>query len=173
MKEESNFEISESIKKKMLDLKKKMGYEKNSWNDWFEAILNLPQYDDKEQSQIERIYENLHYKKNYEEWVQNFALNLPDIWNELSARELTPEFEPLEQQHSAIVIGAGPSLKQHNHLEILAKSDYNGSIICTDRSLVPEVIFRSTSMPAVMLFRSNWILFNSTPSKGDKSRIPV
>ena len=37
----------------------------------------------------------------------------------------------------AIVIGAGPSLYKFNHLELLAKSDYDGSLLITDRMLRP------------------------------------
>ena len=36
-----------------------------------------------------------------------------------------------------IVIGAGPSLYKFNHLEILAKSDYKGTLLITDKMLVP------------------------------------
>lgn len=37
----------------------------------------------------------------------------------------------------AIVIGAGPSLSKNNHLEQLAKSDFNDTIIVTDKMLLP------------------------------------
>ncbi len=90
---------------------------------------------------IDKLIEKNHYKKNYEDWVKFFALNLNDIWNEASARELDPisnskqEFE----DSSAIVIGAGPSIAKKNHLELLASSDYKGKIICTDRSLAPAL----------------------------------
>jgi len=49
----------------------------------------------------------------------------------------SPDIRELRRtDRSAIVIGAGPSLKEYNHLKILAESDYNGVIITTDRILV-------------------------------------
>ncbi|MDC0639276.1 DUF115 domain-containing protein, partial [Nitrosopumilus sp.] len=37
---------------------------------------------------------------------------------------------------NAIVIGRGPSLKNHDHLNKLKNSNYNGAIICTDGALI-------------------------------------
>jgi hypothetical protein len=93
------------------------------------------------QKTLEQIFERKFYEQKYDEWVKNFALNLNNIWNELSARVLDPEKDPLyhASEHSAIVIGAGPSLKKHNHLNLLANSKYEGTIICTDRSLIPAL----------------------------------
>lgn len=89
------------------------------------------------QDSIENIMKNLHYE-SYNEWVTNFALNLPDIWNDSSAAKLKPNIinEDFKTIKSAIVIGRGPSLKKNNHLELLANSNYNGSIICSDGSLI-------------------------------------
>src|SRR3990167_10146463 len=36
-----------------------------------------------------------------------------------------------------IVIGAGPSIFEKNHLELLAKSNYNGTLLITDKMLKP------------------------------------
>ena len=89
------------------------------------------------QNSIEKTMKNLHYE-SYDEWIQNFALNLPNIWNEKSAHELKPKTNPehFQDLESSIVIGRGPSLKKHKHLELLADSDYNGSIVCGDGSLI-------------------------------------
>ena len=89
---------------------------------------------------LELIIKKAHLETSFENWITNFSLNLSDIWNENSGRSLDPSFNSLKNStNSAIVIGAGPSLKKYNHLEILSKSDYKGSIICTDRSLVPAL----------------------------------
>ncbi len=89
------------------------------------------------QNSIENIMKNLH-NESYNEWVTNFALNLPDIWNEKSATRLKPNIDPDNQSeiHSSIVIGRGPSLKKNKHLELLANSDYDGSIVCSDGALI-------------------------------------
>lgn len=77
------------------------------------------------------------HSKSYDEWVTNFALNLSNIWNEHSANQLKPDInlENSKEIRPAIVIGRGPSIKKNKHLELLAKSDFNGSIICTDGAL--------------------------------------
>ena len=75
-------------------------------------------------------------------WMYNFARNIPDFLDGNSVGLLS-EFSNSKtsiNNHkptgSAIVIGGGPSVKEKNHLEILAKSEYKGSIICTDRMLI-------------------------------------
>ena len=62
------------------------------------------------------------------------TLNLPNIWNEKSAKELTPSVNQREK-NSAIVIGRGPSINKHEHLKLLASSDYQGTIVCCDGKL--------------------------------------
>ena len=78
------------------------------------------------------------HSKSYSEWVTNFALNLANIWNENSAVKLKPDINPENSSEirPAIVIGRGPSLKKNKHLELLANSDFDGSIICSDGALV-------------------------------------
>ena len=82
---------------------------------------------------IEQSMEKLHYR-SFDEWVKNFALNLENIWNESSAGALMPHNQSF-QNESAIIIGRGPSVKKKNHLEILANSNFNGTIICCDGML--------------------------------------
>ena len=82
---------------------------------------------------LEDVLEKEAYKKYYDDWIRNFALNLENIWNGHSARELVTQKE--NDSSSAIVIGRGPSLVKHQHLQLLAKSKYNGTIICSDGSL--------------------------------------
>jgi len=76
------------------------------------------------------------HSQTFDNWVQNFATNLENIWNEASAKALEFDNNQKQKNNSAIVIGRGPSIKKHNHLELLAQSNYNGSIICTDGSLI-------------------------------------
>ena len=72
---------------------------------------------------------------SYDEWLENFALNLTNIWNESSAAELTPANGKTKLK-SAIVIGRGPSVKKKGHLEMLAKSNFDGAIVCCDGALI-------------------------------------
>jgi hypothetical protein len=84
---------------------------------------------------IENTMKETHYK-SFDQWVQNFALNLPNIWNESSAKEICQITSEYDQKSSAIVIGRGPSIDKHKHLKVLAESDYKGNIICCDGKLV-------------------------------------
>ena len=76
--------------------------------------------------------------EHFDEWVQNFALNLPDIWNDSSVKELDPSKDGnySSSKNSAIVIGRGPAINKHNHLKILAESNFKGSIVCCDGKLI-------------------------------------
>ena len=84
---------------------------------------------------IEESMKKIHYE-SYDEWVNNFALNLEHIWNESSAKELAQNIDKEDKGSSAIVIGRGPSLKKFHHLELLRESNYNGTIICCDGALI-------------------------------------
>ena len=83
---------------------------------------------------LEKIMERIHLI-SYDDWVKNFALNLTNIWKESSAAELTPTNSKTKLK-SAIVIGRGPSVKKKGHLEMLAKSNFSGAIICCDGALI-------------------------------------
>ena len=139
MSDDLEFSISEDTLEKITSLKDQMGFTGKEWDEWFNAIVDSYSKSTKNQSKIEQVFEKNHYKSNYKNWVKYFSLNINDIWNESSARDLDPSsnsnYDPA--QHSAIVIGAGPSIKKKKHLEMLAESNYQGNIVCTDRSLIP------------------------------------
>ena len=84
---------------------------------------------------LENFWKKIYHKIIYDEWLENFPLNLTNIWKESSAAELTPTNSKTKLK-SAIVIGRGPSVKKKGHLEILAKSNFNGAIICCDGALI-------------------------------------
>ena len=134
MSENFEFNLKEGTLEKMIKLKKQMGYEGKNWDEWFEYIISQNMTT---KSELENALERVHYNNNFEDWVRSFALNLEDIWNGKSARDLEPVIEEdYVSEQSALVIGGGPSLKKHNHLEMLAQSDYQGTILCVDRALV-------------------------------------
>jgi len=90
-----------------------------------------------QQSPIEEVMKNRQYEF-FNDWVSNFALNLPSIWSGKSARDLDPSknknYE--KEKNSAIVIGRGPAIKKFEHLKLLVESDYQGSIVCCDGKLI-------------------------------------
>ena len=51
--------------------------------------------------EIEQIMEKVRYAKLFDTWVQNFAINLNNIWNESSARELTLNQNNMDENSSA------------------------------------------------------------------------
>jgi len=131
-----SLEINENTLQKMKNVKEEMGFGTKSWSDWFESLFG----NSKKQSEkeiIEKVFRDGILKVFYEDWVRYFALNLENIWYGHSARKLIPKKKG--KTHSAIVIGRGPSLQRHNHLKLLASSNYKGTIICTDGAL-PEVL---------------------------------
>jgi len=74
----------------------------------------------------------------FEDYIRSFTFNLENIWKESSARELTKSHNK-KIQNSAIVIGRGPSLKKNHQLELLAASNYKGSIVCCD-GILPDAL---------------------------------
>lgn len=137
MEKDIEFSIQESTLEMMLTLKEKTGFDKKSWDEWFDFILNSYPVQENNQNEIEEVMKKMYYDRLYEKWVTNFALNLHDIWNESSAKDLDPTIDDryVKENHSAIVIGSGPSVRKKKHLELLANSDYSGTIICCDREL--------------------------------------
>jgi hypothetical protein len=76
-------------------------------------------------------------------WMYNFARNVSEILDGYSVRKLGKfttlvnselKFSPKD---SAIVIGAGPSIDENNHLDLIKNSNFQGTIVCTDRMLIP------------------------------------
>jgi len=138
MSDNFEFSIKERTLEKMLALKKEMGFDERGWDEWFNHILNSNLNQQTNENELEKIMRKVYYDKFYDNWVKNFALNLTNIWNELSARALDPTTNPMykAEEQSAIVIGRGPSVKKRKHLELLANSNYKGSIVCCDGMLI-------------------------------------
>ena len=82
---------------------------------------------------IEKSMMNIQYE-DFDAWIKNFSHNLNNIWNENSCKDLS-KFSS-KQNDTAIVIGKGPSIDEHKHLELLSNSDFSGSIVCCDGKLI-------------------------------------
>ena len=131
------FSIDDNVFQKLQKLKNSMGYNSNDWNSFFRHLLSTNSSASKSNNGLENIMESYFYENYYEMWVHNFALNIQNIWNENSAKDLTTDQNSVTENHySAIVIGRGPSIKEKNHLEILSRSNFTGAIICTDGELI-------------------------------------
>jgi len=82
---------------------------------------------------MKKVFYNPNSRKSFNLVIKNFALNLQDIWEGNSARDLVPTDK--EILNTSIVIGRGPSLKKNKHLKILSNSDFKGNIVCCDAAL--------------------------------------
>ena len=128
------FSLDEFTYSSLLNEKKKSGFENKTWDEWFQYIFEFKKKS--QQEKMENAANKFFYDKNFEQWVKNFAINLNDIWKDEPTKNLQPDSPDDKNDNSAIVLGGGPAIKKFNHLEILAKSDYKGTIICTDKILV-------------------------------------
>ena len=137
MSSSDDLSIEQKTFENLARLKSKSNFAEKSWDEWFTHVFNLNSSDD---NPIEQTMQKLH-NQSFDDWVQNFAQNLNDIWNEPSARSLDTSTNAsfTSSEYTAIVIGRGPSVKKHKHLELIANSDFKGSIICGDGSLIPTL----------------------------------
>jgi len=129
------FSIEETTLQRLISLKTKMGFKNAEWDNFLNNLLDSLSDKKTTNSDIEEMMKTVSYERHYENWVKNFALNLNDIWNEPSARNLTPDSLSLPEKNYVIVIGRGPSIKKHKHLELLADSKFQGAIVCCDGAL--------------------------------------
>ena len=68
-------------------------------------------------------------------WMRNMAQNMQRILEGHNLAELMEEYRG--KRGSAIVVGGGPSIERHRHLDILAESGYEGTILACDKMLIP------------------------------------
>lgn len=132
LNENFSLNLKEQTVRKMLEKKKDMGFGEKSWEEWFEALFNKSLKENTSDI-IERVFQEKTFEKWFDVWANNFALNLENIWNGKSSKEFFLERET--SSNSAIVIGRGPTIKLHNHLERLAESKFQGTIVCCDGAL--------------------------------------
>lgn len=134
MSDKIPLQIEHDILQKMIKKKKEMGFEDKNWNEWFGELFSEVSEKNVEDT-IEKVFRNSAYDKYYDDWIRNFVLNIENIWNGHSARDLIPQKDNDLASSSAIVIGRGPSIKKHNHLQSLVDSEYTGTIVCSDGAL--------------------------------------
>lgn len=147
-------DLPPNVYRRMFWRKDQDGFGTKSWVDYF---IFLTRDITNKQTIDEQITDNTRVSL-LELWLSNFAENLLYIRHGQEAKiqnvekpeihtisELgKPEPEPTSEgiihtEHSAIVIGAGPSITRNKHLELLAKykDEYSGYIIATDKMLIP------------------------------------
>ena len=129
MNNENIFSINEETLNILFQKKNEMGFGDKDWDSWFHHVFSIDNEKSTEQI-IEKTLQKVTKDKWFEKWITNFALNLDKIWSGKSAKNLKNLRNKSES--SAIVIGRGPSLSKHKHLELLSASNYSGTIVCSD-----------------------------------------
>ena len=94
MSKNNEFTINESTLNKLSKEKKSSGFEFKTWDDWFNSFF-LTEPTDNSQQLMEKVVYNFFHNQDFENWIKNFALNLNDIWNEPSARNLDQLIRPM------------------------------------------------------------------------------
>lgn len=137
MSDDLSIQITDKTYEKIIKTKERMGFSQKTWDEWFNALLADESSGDSDKDTIEKIIRKNAYHAWHEEWIRNFSINLPYIWEGHSASELAPPNGA--EKSSALVIGRGPSIKKHKQLELLADSGFKGAIVCADGAL-PNVL---------------------------------
>jgi hypothetical protein len=125
--------------RKLHAMKIRDGFENKTWGEYFTFLVDKmditlqPTMTTAIQAGTEQLFPM---------WMKNFAENIPYIRSEKShsISELAVPAVVDKPEHSAIVIGRGPSVFQHKHLEVLAdakaKGNYAGLVVASDGILL-------------------------------------
>lgn len=116
--------LDEATFKKLKKWKEDLGLADREWSEFFKIITEPIKLND---LLMEKIGKNT-AKKLLPLWAENFALNLPSIRDGKAINDL----EGYGKGKAAIVVGAGPSLFIHKHLEMLAESSFDGVLLICD-----------------------------------------
>ena len=76
-------------------------------------------------------------------WMNNMAENMATIRNGRDIEKLP------KAKGTALVVGAGPSVRAENHLQKLREAEWDGYLLCTDKMLIP--CLRAGVLPDVVL----------------------
>jgi len=136
-------DLSEATLQKMMRLRENDGFSDRTWGAW----LNYKFKSELINENPSQVVTNSTRDLMLEMWIQNFAQNLADIREGCSISDLVPEgAEEIDVGKKsplgpAVVVGAGPSIWSHKHLDVLADAinsgKYQGIICSTDRMLIP------------------------------------
>lgn len=129
----SDGEFARLLKRKDAD-----GFGDRSWKEWLQGLAADIPLDDSVSDRFHRSTRD----KLFDLWMGNFASNLPyvrrDDGRALADLALDLGGPATPPAGPALVVGGGPSLREHRHLELLAESCPPGVlVIATDRILVP------------------------------------
>jgi len=123
--------LRDSTYEKLKVWRTKLGLEEKDWGDFFDYITREVHF-------WEPLTETL-TRRTLEKllplWCENFAINLQKIRDGKALNDLVG----YGKNKPAIVVGAGPSLYKNRHLQLLAKSDFDGIVLISDRVLIDSL----------------------------------
>jgi hypothetical protein len=115
-------------------LKEDDGYKARTWGDWLT-------FKSKDISPKASAEERASGRGLMGLWCTNFAHNLTDILEGDSISKLVPEHPEIVPKGPSIVVGSGPSIHMHKHLDLLQSAidhkEYHGLICACDSMLIP------------------------------------
>ena len=136
-------DLPEATWQKMVRLREADGFGLRTWGDWFAFHFRKVGINETDGDRI-----NINTRTSmFDMWAKNFGLNLPDILAGDTITDLVPEnAEEIDAgkkppQGPSIIVGAGPSIWNHKHLDVLKTAiedgRYKGIVCATDRMLIP------------------------------------
>lgn len=135
MKKTLIVKLSETTYKKLVKKKEEVFPQGADWEEFFNYLVKDVHLEELGGERISRsTKEHL-----FELWVRNFADNLPYIREGKTIADLVPPEPEKVPKSAGIVVGAGPSIWKHKHLEMLAESDFDGKVILCDRMTIPAL----------------------------------
>ncbi|MDO8659663.1 MAG: DUF115 domain-containing protein, partial [Candidatus Parcubacteria bacterium] len=128
-------DLDEVVHRKLVKQKDGAGFGNRSWADYFRHITK----DEFLKDNVSDIIQKSTRDKMLGVWCNNFAENVADIREGLSISDLVPEEAKIDENvilGPAIVVGRGPSIYKHKHINLLAKNGFKGTIVVSDGSLI-------------------------------------
>lgn len=133
--------LSDTFMAKLRKRKEGDGFKDKDWAEWLMFLVK----DERIEGTPRELMQSHTANALLLTWCQNFSQNLPEM-NGPGAKMISdlvperiktnPDEERDRPEGTAIVIGRGPSVFKHNHLKMLAESDYAGTILATDGMLI-------------------------------------
>lgn len=128
-------DLPEVAFRKLMRMKDAAGFTDKSWSEYFTHMTNDMFLDESIEERIQKNTRDNLLKL----WCQNLADNLEAIRSGDTIKALVPkeaEADPNVILGPAIVVGRGPSIFKHKHLDLLGKKGFKGAIIASDGALI-------------------------------------
>jgi hypothetical protein len=128
-------DLSDSTYEKIKRLRNDDGFGERTWGAWFNYRFKNESTDDSSQVTDTETRDAM-----LSMWCLSFAKNIPELRSGNTITELVP-VDPEKHNGPSLIVGAGPSIWKHKHLDLLQDAiksgKYKGIVCATDKMLVP------------------------------------